>query len=444
MAALFDEDVQVLMIDEPEVSLHPQLQSYLLREIRKAVSSYGKTVIISTHSTEMISINSINDLSNLVFFTEKRIPIQIAPETPELKNRKLRDFLMRMSQVYKAGFFAKNVLLVEGASDLIICRFLSNRLDLNIDVAGSQIIPVDGKGQFPIITKLFRLIEKNVAILTDLDGFTDDNCIVDLFSQLSNTKKLANDCGNDSISEMIRNIKSKISELVKSHKDNMKTIYEAHPYWINKVDEEDENKVIRRALVAQLFNFDDKVLHGWPDYTEWISLKTRLYSLFSILENVGCFILKKGAIESYYLYEPNTTYSDKPSAAADEIGKLQSKGNNELICSKYKDVICSLKYVALTKTVDESFTVKKELLSELALVLEVLPTVSKETEIYSIIKQTKGSSSSLFNYKLIEDKSRLGVEVSFCSSIIDVSGFPFQVFVGQNVNEIVDEHVSNK
>lgn len=443
LAALFDEDVQVLMIDEPEVSLHPQLQSYLLREIQKAVSSYEKVIIISTHSTEMISCNSIKDLSNLVFFSEKIVPIQIAPGMPELENRKLKDFFMRMSQVYKTGFFAKKVLLIEGASDLIICRFLSNKLDLNIDVAGSQIIPVDGKGQFPVVTKLFRLIGKEVAVLTDLDGFTDDNSIVDLFSQLPDAIKLANECGNDNISEMIRSIKSKISELVQSHKDDMKAVYETHPYWINKDDKDDEDKVIRRALVAQLFSFDNNVLQNWSDATAWMSLKTRLNSLFSILETVGCFVLKKGAIESYYLYAPNTAYSEKPSAAADEIGELQTK-DNELICSKYEDVIHSLKYAALTKNVDESFAVKKELLSELALVLGVLPTVSNENEIYSIIKQAKGSSNSLFNYKIINNNDKLGVEVSLHSAIIDVSGLPFQIFTGQNVNEVVNGNVKQK
>ena len=54
MAALFDEVVEVLLIDEPEVSLHPQLQSYLLREMKSAAKRYNKTIIISTHSAEMI------------------------------------------------------------------------------------------------------------------------------------------------------------------------------------------------------------------------------------------------------------------------------------------------------------------------------------------------------------------------------------------------------
>lgn len=443
LAALFDEDIQVLMIDEPEVSLHPQLQSYLLREIQKSVSRYGKTVIISTHSTQMIAFNSINDLSNLIFFTQKKTPIQIHPEIPELENRKLRDFLMRMSQVYKTGFFAKKVLLVEGASDLIICQFLSNRLELNIDVAGTQIIPVDGKGQFPIITKFFRLIGKEVVVLTDLDGFIDDNSIVDLFVQLPDAIKLANKHGSDNISEMIRSIKSRIAELANSNVDILKDIYEVHPYWLHRTNEEDEGKIVRRAIVGQLFRFEDDLLQKWPNASEWISLKTRLKFLFSVLEAVGCFVLQKGTIESYYLYAPTMTYTEKPSMAVDEIAELELQ-SSELICSKYGDIVRSLKYAAVTKVVDESFAVKKELLSELALVLGILSTVSNENEIYSIIKQSKGNSPSLFDYKIINDNGKKGVEVSLRSAIIDVEGLPFQIFADQNVNMVVNEHIRNR
>ena len=160
--------------------------------MKKAAKEYGKTIIISTHSPEMISFNCITDISNFVFFSEKELPVQVAPNTPELENRKLKDFILRISQIYKTGFFAKKILLIEGASDLIMCKSILQKLDLNIDVAGSQIIPVEGKGQFPVITKLFRLINKEVSILTDLDGFTDDNSVVDLFCSLPEATKIAN------------------------------------------------------------------------------------------------------------------------------------------------------------------------------------------------------------------------------------------------------------
>lgn len=441
LAAIFDEDVQVLLIDEPEVSLHPQLQSYLLREIKNAVKLYDKTIILSTHSAELLSFSSVNDFSNLIFFEEKNVPVQINPNLPELQGKKLKDFMLRMGQIYKNGFFAKKVLLIEGASDLIICHSLINKLELNIDVAGSQIIPVDGKGQFPVITKLFRMINKEVAILTDLDGFIDDNSIVDLFTNLPKAIELANSCGSGNILEVANSIKTKITELVKKHKDDMKDIYKIHPYWINKKENEDELKIAKRALVGQLFSISD--IEKWPDYQEWNSIKSRIEALLAILEKVGCFVLKKGAIESYYKFSPNTTYNDKPSAAVEEISHIDEQ-DIAFVNEYYNDIIVALRYVSITKKVDESFAIKKELLSELALALGILQQNTTEKDIYAAIKQAKGSATSLFEYHIINSDGRLGLKVDLQSKIIEVQGFPLIIYAGQNVNEKIDEVIKRK
>lgn len=440
LAALFDESVEVLLIDEPEVSLHPQLQSYLLREMKNVVKKYNKTIIISTHSAEMIELNKASDLCNYIFFRKNTLPKQISPDAPELNSVKLKEFLLRMSLIYNEGFFAKKVLLIEGSSDMILCRYLCNRLDLNLDVAGSQIIPVEGKGQFPIITKLFRLIGKEVCVLTDLDGFTDDNSIINLFSELPEGTKIANDHGNENLQSMIREIKTKIDEVIRSTKDNMISIYSQHPYWINRDLEAGEDKIIRRALVAQLFTVSANELATWPDSHEWTSLKKRINVLFDILENLGCFILRRGAVESYYAFSLNTTLNGKPSAAANEVSYWEEK-STEQIYEHFSDITRSLQFAALEKNVDESFAVKKELLSELALILGILPEVSTEKEILSCIKQSKGSVDSLFDYKIINENKRLGVEVSLKSEIIDVAGFPFKAFVGDNVNSLIDEKI---
>lgn len=436
LAAIFDEDIQVLLVDEPEVSLHPQLQSYLLREIKNAVKLYGKTIILSTHSTELLSFGNINDFSNLVFFEEKKVPVQINPTAPELQGKKLKDFLLRMGQIYKNGFFAKKVLLIEGASDLIICHSLINKLELNIDVAGSQIIPVDGKGQFPVVTKLFRMVNKEVAILTDLDGFIDDNNIVDLFTNLPKAVELANSCGSGNILEVVNGTKTQITALVKKHKDDMEDIYKIHPYWINKKEDEDELKIAKRALIGQLFSISD--IEKWPDYQEWKSIKSRIEALLAILEKVGCFVLKKGAVESYYRFSDNTTYSEKPSAAAEEISHI-SEQDIDFVNENYNDIVAALRYVAIARKVDESFAIKKELLSELALALGILQQNTTEKDIYAAIKQAKGNATSLFKYQIINSDGRLGLKVDLQSKIVEVQGFPLIIYAGQNVNEKIDE-----
>lgn len=443
LTALFDESVEVLLIDEPEVSLHPQLQSFLLREIKRTAETRQKTIIISTHSAEMIELETAEDLCSFVFFNGKELPKQISPDAPELCSDKLKDFVLRMSLIYHAGFFAKKVLLIEGASDLIMCRYLCNRLQLNLDVAGSQIIPVDGKGQFPLVTKLFRLIGKDVCILTDLDGFTDDNDIINLFANLPHATEIANRQGCGDLQSMVRDTKTKIAEMISANKANMKAIYELHPYWANREKNSDENKILCRAIFAQLFSTEDEDLKQWPNFTEWRHLKTRLSALLMILEELGCFVLRKGAIESYYSFAPKDTYDEKPSAAVTETSGLKSY-TDEQICSEYADLIRALKYAALEKTVDESFAVKKELYSELALVLGILKEDSTEKSLLSAIKQGRNSTESLFEYAVIHENSRLGVNVSLRSEIINVDGFPFKAFVGDNVIQIIDSNVHQK
>ena len=443
LAALFDEEVEFLLIDEPEVSLHPQLQSYLLREMKNAVKKYGKTIVISSHSAEMIELNKAEDLSNFVFFNNKELPKQISPSAPELSNKQLQDFLLRMSLIYNEGFFAKRILLIEGASDMIMCRYLCNRLDLNLDVAGSQIIPVDGKGQFPVIAKLFRLIGKEVFVLTDLDGFVDDNSVINLFTSLPKAVEIANSYGNGDLQGMVRDVKTKIDELIQTDKYGLKDIYESHPYWINRDADAEESKVIRRSIIAQLFQVSNEDLTKWPNCSQWKGLKTRLGVIFDILAKLGCFVLKKGAVESYYLYASNTTYNAKPAAAVLEISKLEEKTNEELM-TYYADLILPLQFAALGKMVDESFAVKKELLSELALALGILDKVNSEKEILSVIKQAKGNINSLFDYSIINENNRKGINVSLKSKIIDVEGFPLKAFVGDNVNTLIEANINFK
>lgn len=441
LAALFDESIEVLIIDEPEVSLHPQLQSYLLREIKMAVEKYGKTVIISTHSTGMINLSNPIDLCDYVFFQENgNPPLQVPPNAPELQGGKLKEFLLRMGVIYKEAFFAKKVFLIEGSSDLILCHYLSNRFQYNLDAAGAQIIPVEGKGQFPTVAKLFRMIGKEVVVLTDLDGFTDDNSVINLFAKTTTATEIANNHGLGDFQELIRNNKSALENIIQTNKEQMRLIYEKHPYWINRDTQVEESKVVRRAMVAMLFTENNNSIATWPDFEEWIKMKKRLTTLFENLEKLGCFVLRRGAIESYYLHSPNTVFDGKPSAAALEITGLENDTNSQ-IEENYSDLLRALQFTALDKTVNESFAVQKELLSELALILGVLNEQTTEKEIVSAIKQAKGTNSSLFDYQIIKEDTRLGLTVYIKSNIINVTGFPFKIFQGDNVNQVVAEKV---
>ena len=118
-----------------------------------------KIIVIATHSTEMVRLAGVADLHSLIFCHDLRAgPVQVAPGANELKNKKVQSFAARMGQEHKLALFSTRPLLVEGPSDSIICGTLSRLLELHLEAAGSQVLPVIGKGDMPVVVKFFRLL----------------------------------------------------------------------------------------------------------------------------------------------------------------------------------------------------------------------------------------------------------------------------------------------
>lgn len=447
LAALYDDEIKILLIDEPEVSLHPQLQSFLLKEIRCAAGDYvdpcKKMIIMATHSTEMIQINSAEDLCNYIFFAENGIiPSQISPQAEVLKNNKLKDLIGRLGQIHKTSFFSCRPLLVEGTSDSLICKYFDNKFDFNLGISGTQIIPVDGKGQFPVTTKLMRLIGKRPIILTDLDSFVDSNDVINLFAEVNDCILLAQSHGHADISSFIRTVKNDIQTMCSRHKDDFLEKYKSNPYWLNKEDI-DEELAAKRAIISSLFNASKDDIRTWSNSAEWQGLKTRIEVLLDCLERAGCFVLRKGALESYYLYSPKDTYNDKPNFAIEEINYLESADIN-IVKTSYDDIIRALKYCSNADIIDEARAVKNELLCELGPIMGMLSIDTKIEDVIRTIKHLRGTNKSIFDYKVINNQEKPEIEVNLKSNLISVIGFPLYIKKGDNINQVVEDNIKIK
>ena len=175
LAAIYDNEIGALLIDEPEISLHPQLQAFLLQEMEAfagdPVDAAKKLIVFATHSPTILPVRRIKDIPRLVFFTDiQKSPIQISIDAGELKSVKLAALVARLSENHKLAFFSRRVLLVEGPSDEIVVSGLALKLEHRLLGSNTQVVPVTGKGQFNETVKLFRLMGKDVFVLADLDG----------------------------------------------------------------------------------------------------------------------------------------------------------------------------------------------------------------------------------------------------------------------------------
>lgn len=441
LAALYDDEVGALLIDEPEVSLHPQLQSFLLNEITNAAGhpsegGYKKLIIMATHSTEMLRISKPNDLTSLIFCHDlDKPPVQLAPDNGQLKNKRLQALIARLGQEHKLSLFCRRPLLVEGPSDVMIASFISNKLELHLEAAGSQLLPVIGKGQMPVVTKFMKLIGKDPVVLADADAFTDDMDLAQCFLANSSIADAnASKLGAPSAIKLASATFSDFCSLVNDHWEDISKQSETHPYYVNAEESVDE-KVRRRAVFCTLLSLDSSVLNDLANADKWSSMKDRLEAVLLLLEDSGCFILRKGAIESYYQASDIYTSEGKPTAAVDEIDYLDQLSAAE-IKEKLNDLVRCIEHASEGKRIDEAESLRDILLSIAAPAIARLSTNDKTTtqDINTLAKTILGERANIFKCSVESGKLIIDIE----SKILNVNGFPVTIDKNDNVVKIIE------
>lgn len=438
LSALYDDEVGALLLDEPEVSLHPQLQAFLLKEII-GVAGYPsegrgkKFVIIATHSTEMIQISHPNDLLSLVFCYDLNSDlVQIAAGADELKSKKIHGLVARLGQEHKLSLFCRRPLLVEGPSDAIICSALSNQTGMHLEAAGSQLLPVIGKGQMPVVSKLLRLLGKTPVALADADAIADGLELVNHF--LKGCEAADADASSHGFADsttMASAIYSDFCKLVQSRWIEISGLAELHPYWLNNRLEE-EGGAKRRAAFCALFNANDSEISKIAEDNAWVSIKKRISILLDVLERSGLFILRKGSIESYYQKSDRLTSLGKPSAAADEMEYI-SQVDKDSLHDLYGDIIRCLRFASKSEPICEADALRDLLLAVAAPAHARLEAGGPAQDFNVLARSILGDRSKMFDISA-KDSSLV---ISIVSNILNVEGFPLVISKGDDVAKVI-------
>ncbi|TCN53067.1 AAA family ATPase [Flavobacterium circumlabens] len=440
LTSIYDDEISCLLIDEPEVSLHPQLQSFLLNEIKKVAGNNTqkgkKLIFISTHSTEFIEISSVAQFSSIIFCKDiKTRPFQISQNDGHFQGKKLQALLTRLGQEHKLALFCTTPLLVEGPSDEIICLALSRKLELHIEAAGCQILPVTGKGQFPVVVELFRLIGKAPALIGDADAITDSLDIIGVFTKLPESSDLAQNLGHKDAAKFAKDIYTDFCQLVIKEWDQIKDKAEKHYYWIHRDIKKDEIIAKRRSTFCYLFNNSNEEIKLTSN--DLLNIKIRLTTLLAFLETLGCFILRRGTIESYYQHSTTLTVDEKPNAASYEVNELMGESVPS-VQESYGDIIRAMKYCSKTKIINEGEALRNLLLAVVSPILAALKKETTDLDLRLLATSSLGNKSRLFKLTKLTDEKDVYLEVGLESDILEVSGFPIIFKKGSNPIEIVN------
>ncbi len=161
----------LIIVDEPELHLHPRWQSALLALFEQLARDTGNQFLLATHSPVFISPASIRYVSR-VFSDQQRSRIRRLDDA-SLPDRK-HLFSIVNSQNNERIFFTDRVVLVEGISDrMFFERVLAKFTSANKVPGDFEIVAVGGKGFFAAYTRLLRACGVQHVIVADLDYATD-------------------------------------------------------------------------------------------------------------------------------------------------------------------------------------------------------------------------------------------------------------------------------
>ena len=337
----------VLIIDEPELHLHPQWQRKLIHLYNKMAEARKLQFIISTHSPVFVNSGTIANITR-VYKKDKQSKV-----IPEVKSEGWKEGLGRAEDLIDIithsnnakMFFVDTVILVEGIIDETIFGYLLNKL--NTEQKNFEIVAVNGKENFrKYITFLYKFKIDSVVIC-DLDNLwggdllKEQGFVGQLRGQIATSlkekdwKSLQEYFNPEVIKKGItrKSVGLRILEIVNKIKQNEglnETDENFISHWLDKCL--DQGKILAELNISEIFPEDQKI----ASLDDMIS-KLKEGVLFD-----GCshhiFVLKRGSIEDYC---DNMLHSKK--GALDFLKKLkgyvQSNATNNPKFEELKNVM---------------------------------------------------------------------------------------------------------
>lgn len=157
----------IVVIDEPETSLHPHAQ----RALTRLLADTGCQVLLATHSASLLERADVRRVFRL-FRTGGETLVRRPTKVTDKVAQQLRRFT---NPQVAESFFARSVILVEGASDKLALQALAEKMATNLDSKGVSIIELDGANTLGTFLKLVGKTGFDLPIqgLCDADKVSD-------------------------------------------------------------------------------------------------------------------------------------------------------------------------------------------------------------------------------------------------------------------------------
>lgn len=364
---LYNDEYRYLIIDEPELNLHPQYQSFFMQEVRSVAGDPNqggrkKGIFLITHSPFMIDLRGMEDLASVISFSsDHEVPVSVGGVEGRAADR-LSSLIPRLNVHHKQLFFSDNPIFVEGILDAQLIEAVQERRKVSITAAGSCIIDVGGCEEVNKYLELTRSLGKAAFFFYDLDSLFlgnlrqcigGDGEVVQFLASLGLGRDFGRYCGE---------LDRRLTEAVTAVRDSgpgSEQLEELKSF-IGTLEEGGQlgTTALARARVALLTD-----LHTRRDVIAPVignalaeDIEGRLNRLIDILQSKNVFVLAGGALEHYLPSYQGHRYSlnegAKRNAVNAEVTQLASGQFDDDLSERYGALFANISRLPAKPPVD--------------------------------------------------------------------------------------------
>lgn len=301
LAFLYDDEFTALIIDEPELHLHPQFQTFLLAEIRKLagdprVVAHRKVFFLITHSPYLLDFRALDDLRHCVIFHRDSPPTFIGNLTAQ-DEYGLKRLLPRLNTHHKQFFFANRPVFVEGYTDQQLFSLIQEaRLKL-LGATGACFIDVNGKDEQDFFFRLCQSLKIDAQFISDLDVITRGNFRNSISSDPRSGKFVAEQGIGTDLMDGIRELHNRVDAVARAIETNTSPKIDPIKSALGTSAETETKRY--RVLIAVIHEKAMllEVLSDKKAEIEFIAAKTG--KLVDAARQAGVFLLPDGALENH-------------------------------------------------------------------------------------------------------------------------------------------------